>query len=399
MPSPSVRPVYPAGNRPTPPQFNQGNFPPPVPRVPTPPTAAQLRPGKDVIMPATLNVSGVAAIVNGQQITNQQLASEVLRDGGGATLRQLIATAELEQAARRAHVTVTDAEVTASLQATKEQALSQSQGQTWSNVLASHGYSEQYAREQTRLELLAEKTALVTSGQPAFSLKNKVHVYHVLLLTEQVPQGNAPQTDAAALAKITQILADIRDHKITFQAAAKKYSQDPGSAAKGGDLGWLGQSDPLDPAFKTAMLNVKEGQISEPIKSQFGYHIIYVPQLGVHATAAQVNAAADQSIQQRAQPLMRGFMSQLEATAHVQNILIPTPPAAPSPFGAGGPRTIPVPPGYRGPIMQPGNPNGGARPITVPPGTPGAVPSTTPNSGPGTGARPSTTGVPPPPPL
>ena len=369
--------------------------------MPTPPTAAQLKPGKNVTMPATLKVSGVAAIVNGQPITNQQLTAEVIRDGGGATLRQLIATDELEQAARKAHVTVTDAEVTDSLQATKVQALSQSQGQTWSEVLASHGYSEQYAREQTRLELLAEKTALATSGQPAFSLKDKIHVYHILLLTEQVPQGNAPQTDSAALAKITQILADIHAHKITFQQAAKKYSQDPGSAAKGGDLGWLGQSDPLDPAFKTAMLAVKEGQISQPIKSQFGYHIIYVPEYGTHATPAQVSAAADQTIQQRAQPLMRGFMSQMQATAQVQNILVPAPPAAPSPFGAGvgGPRTIPVPPGYRGPIMQPGNPNGGARPIAVPPGTPGAVPSTTPNSGPGTGARPSTSSAPPPPPL
>ncbi len=398
--------MNPSGPRMTPPQFNPGNFPPPVPRVPSAPTAAQLKPGKSVTMPATLSVSGVAATVNGQQITNQQLVASFLRDGGQATLRQLITTAELEQAARKAHVSVTDAEVTSSLEATKEQAVEQSQGQTWSNVLASHGYSEQFAREQTRLQLLAEKVALATSGQPAFSLRDKIHVYHILLLTEQVPQGNAPQTDSAALAKITQILADIRAHKITFQQAAKKYSQDPGTASKGGDLGWVGQSDPLDPAFKTAALGLKEGQISQPVKSQFGYHLIYVPQFGTHATPAEVNAAADASIQQRAEPLVRQFVTQLEATSHVQNILVPAPPVTPSPFGAGGPGgpgSIPVPRNYRGPIAQPGNPNAGARPISVPPGTPGAIPAPLPGAGAATGARPSAApapaSVPPPPPL
>jgi len=60
-----------------------------------------------------------------------------------------------------------------------------------------------------------------------------------------------------------------------FATFAKKSSKDTGSGANGGDLGWFGKGA-MVPEFETAAFSLKVGEISKPIKSQFGYHIIQV---------------------------------------------------------------------------------------------------------------------------
>jgi peptidyl-prolyl cis-trans isomerase D len=62
-----------------------------------------------------------------------------------------------------------------------------------------------------------------------------------------------------------------------FGTLAKKYSDDPGSKEKGGDLGFFGRGSMVE-AFDAAAFNAKVGTISEPVKTQFGYHIIQVEQ-------------------------------------------------------------------------------------------------------------------------
>ncbi|WP_042356861.1 peptidylprolyl isomerase [Bacillus rubiinfantis] len=62
-----------------------------------------------------------------------------------------------------------------------------------------------------------------------------------------------------------------------FADLAKKYSTDKVSAAEGGDLGYLsGESKDMDPTFLAAALKLKKGEISTPVKTVFGYHIIKV---------------------------------------------------------------------------------------------------------------------------
>ncbi|HEY4553023.1 MAG TPA: peptidylprolyl isomerase, partial [Bacillaceae bacterium] len=62
-----------------------------------------------------------------------------------------------------------------------------------------------------------------------------------------------------------------------FAAVAKEVSKDPGTAEKGGDLGFVSQDDPaLDQQFKDAAFKLEKDQISEPVESQFGWHIIQV---------------------------------------------------------------------------------------------------------------------------
>lgn len=86
----------------------------------------------------------------------------------------------------------------------------------------------------------------------------------------------APDADAAAVdaaqAKATELLAKLRSGG-SFADLAKKHSQDPGSAAQGGDLGLFGRGI-MDPAFEDAVFALKPGELSEPVRSAFGLHLI-----------------------------------------------------------------------------------------------------------------------------
>ena len=60
-----------------------------------------------------------------------------------------------------------------------------------------------------------------------------------------------------------------------FAELAKEYSQDPGSAEKGGDLGCLGKGETV-PEFEEAAFGAEQGEIVGPVKTEFGYHILEV---------------------------------------------------------------------------------------------------------------------------
>lgn len=80
--------------------------------------------------------------------------------------------------------------------------------------------------------------------------------------------------DKAALAK-ARALRERLLKGASFAQLAKEDSDDPGSAKKGGDLGFIGHGI-MDPTFEKAAYALKKGQISEPIRTPFGYHLIEV---------------------------------------------------------------------------------------------------------------------------
>jgi len=95
----------------------------------------------------------------------------------------------------------------------------------------------------------------------------EVHARHILLKSSPI------MNDAQAKAKLEQIAADIKSGKTTFAKAAKEFSEDPGSANQGGDLGWA-TTDIFDPAFRDALMHMSKGQTSAPVHSSFGWHLI-----------------------------------------------------------------------------------------------------------------------------
>lgn len=95
----------------------------------------------------------------------------------------------------------------------------------------------------------------------------EVHARHILLRPSPV------MTDEQARTKLEDLARQIASKQITFEEAAKQNSQDPGSALKGGDLGWA-TPDIFDPAFRDALLRLQKGQMSSPVHSSFGWHLI-----------------------------------------------------------------------------------------------------------------------------
>jgi peptidyl-prolyl cis-trans isomerase D len=93
---------------------------------------------------------------------------------------------------------------------------------------------------------------------------------HILI---PLPKGADAEAAKAAETKAAGILAQVRKSPGDFASLAKQHSQDPGSAANGGDLGWFGRGAMVKP-FEDAVFSLKEGGVSDVVKSDFGFHII-----------------------------------------------------------------------------------------------------------------------------
>lgn len=97
-----------------------------------------------------------------------------------------------------------------------------------------------------------------------------------------------------------------------FASLAKKNSTDKGSAKKGGNVGYIdknGQSDsgPMDPTFAQAAFKLKKGEVSDPVKTQFGYHIIKVTDVKVQPFSKVKDEIKQTLLQQKAKPTQEVF--------------------------------------------------------------------------------------------
>jgi peptidyl-prolyl cis-trans isomerase SurA len=89
------------------------------------------------------------------------------------------------------------------------------------------------------------------------------------------------------------------EHGEDFATLARSHSQDPGSASEGGDLGWVTPGE-MVPEFEQAMDQLANGQISEPVQSRFGWHLIQVLERREHDDTAEYRRnRARESIRQR----------------------------------------------------------------------------------------------------
>jgi len=104
-----------------------------------------------------------------------------------------------------------------------------------------------------------------------FQIQNRVHAEHILFLTTGKTDAEVAEVKKTA----EGVLAQAKKPGANFEDLATKYSEDPGSKAKKGDLGWLVQGQTV-PEFEKAAFSLNKGEISDLIKTQYGFHIIKV---------------------------------------------------------------------------------------------------------------------------
>jgi len=152
-----------------------------------------------------------------------------------------------------------------------------------------------------------------------------------------VPQGPMPvqQTQARhILIKTTAVVSDenartrlenIRERIVqggeSFSDMAKRFSNDA-SAPQGGVLGWLNPGETVPP-FEKAMNALKEGEVSQPVQSQFGWHLIIVDGRRTQDMAEQFirNQARQQIFQQRSSAAFEAWLQQVRSQAFIDNRL------------------------------------------------------------------------------
>jgi peptidyl-prolyl cis-trans isomerase SurA len=128
-----------------------------------------------------------------------------------------------------------------------------------------------------------------SAGGP--QIVQQVHLRHILLKPTEI------EDDATVEQKLTRWREQIVSGKEEFGVIAKTYSQDTASAVSGGDLGWT-ESSVFVPEFAGVVSGLKDGEISPPFRSQYGWHIV---QLLGHRDFDNTNEAA----RQRAYEAMR----------------------------------------------------------------------------------------------
>jgi hypothetical protein len=273
---------------------------PPAPIKPAPaPAKMPTKPPVKKVAPPKPLPAGVLMRVNGVEVKAVDLQDLFMEWRGGRQLTQaLLQKTLIEQEAARLKVTVSDVEVAKKVKEEKDRIVAQAmmQGgepQTFQEFADKNGLAEGELVFMIRMNLLARKAFSKAAESRVPTMDNMVNWAHIIVQVNQLKADGTTMTpeevvkaNDEAKAKLEGILADIKAKKITFEAAAKQFSQD-GAGQRGGELGML---DPrsLDADFtKAGNLIAKAGDITGPIKSQFGWHLIKLIKRGKDASAIE----------------------------------------------------------------------------------------------------------------
>ncbi|EWH21805.1 peptidylprolyl isomerase [Bacillus haynesii] len=196
--------------------------------------------------------SEVVAETKAGNITKEDLYQTLKDNAGADALNMLVQQKVLDD-----KYDVSDKEIDKKLNEYKK-----SMGDQLNQLIDQKG--EDFVKEQIKYELLMQKAAKdnikVTDDDVKEyydGLKGKIHLSHILVKEKKTAE---------------EVEKKLKKGE-KFEDLAKEYSTD-GTAEKGGDLGWVGKDDNMDKDFVKAAFALKTGEVSGPVKSQFGYHII-----------------------------------------------------------------------------------------------------------------------------
>lgn len=262
----------------------------------------------EVVLP-----SNVVARYNGRDITVAEIKALLVATNARKVVPELIQKVLIEQQAKKAGVSVTPTELAEKVKEEKARVVSQmmqSTGEvmTFAEITKKYGLTAAEIEQSVRLNLLARKSFEKSIAKEVKGLDGQVRLSHILLAT--IPLSPTPdqkpltaeeqkKKDEEVKVRIDQILADVKAGKVKFEDAAKQFSDDKGSGAQGGELPWAGAGTFVPEFEKTAFALQKVGDISAPVKSQFGWHIIKLLEKGTDAAPAVKAKFKKDQIEQR----------------------------------------------------------------------------------------------------
>jgi len=272
--------------------------------------------------------------VNGEKITKGQLDDRLEGQAGKPTLQQMVDQALVLQYANQNHIVVSDKEIQDQL----NQLMARFPPGQFDTILKNQGLTMDDAKTIVKVQQIikkaVDKNINVTDAQVAdFYNRNKTLF------------STPPQVRARHILVKTKAEADSIEAKLhsggNFAALAQQYSTDPSSKAKGGDLGFFSQTQMVVP-FANVAFSLAPGQISQPVQTQFGWHIIQVEEKrpAHNDSLAEAAPKVRQNLIQQQETTQGGpFIEGLRKAAKIDisdqrfNPLFPTPP----PGGPGGP--------------------------------------------------------------
>ena len=264
----------------------------------TPPAAALL--GQEPAKPVPAQLPDVLARVNGEAVNKTEFDRAVsaleARNGGPVpaqqrdrvlrqVLDQIVDYKLLIQEGRARKIEATDAEVDARMKEIQAQFPTED---AFKQMLTARKTTLEQVRSDIRQDITVQKlienaiadkvavkpeqvTDFYTKNPDQFKQPERVRASHILIM---VPKDSDAAVKTAARTKAAAILKDVKAGK-DFAALAKQHSQDPGSAPKGGDLGFFQQGQMVGP-FNEVAFTLAPGQVSDLVETEFGFHIIKV---------------------------------------------------------------------------------------------------------------------------
>lgn len=240
---------------------------------------------------ATLGITGqlgrnTVATVNGERIREKEFVGELKDRAGKAILDQLINQELIRQAAAKENIVIKPEEIDTELSQIRSSYPSDSFFKT---ALKQNNMTEEGLRDRLRLNLVLERLAsrdvkvtedeikeYFNRNKDQFATPEQIKAYHILVKTRDEAE---------------EVLKELRDGADFGELAGQK-SIDPGSKDKGGDLGYVQRGDTVA-AFEEAVFSLDEGQLSQPVETEYGFHVIKVEDHKEAAEATLESARAE----------------------------------------------------------------------------------------------------------
>jgi len=258
--------------------------------------------------------SDVVARVNGEPITRDEFLTRLEEFAGDQVLEQIISERVIAQAESSLPEPISDEEIQAELDAIKESFGSE---EAYQAELERYNLTEERLIYEIRLNLiltkLSRKDVVVSDEEIAqFFEENKelldtperIRVSHILVETEE---------------EAKEILAEL-ERGTDFAELARARSIDTASGVQGGEVGFIDRHSPIVEEFKEAAFALDVGEVSQPVKSQFGWHIIRVEERAEAVEATLENSRErilEYLMEQKAKPI-GVVLNELRSAAQIE---------------------------------------------------------------------------------